>query len=66
MKGIPETVTADERKLKQITYNLLSNAVKFTPEGGEIRLEAKLIGELRNSGIQEFGNPSIPQSPNSS
>lgn len=40
--GIPETITADERKLKQIIYNLLSNAVKFTLKGGEIRLTADL------------------------
>jgi PAS domain S-box-containing protein len=40
--GIPETITADERKLKQIMYNMLSNAVKFTPDGGSITLAAKL------------------------
>jgi signal transduction histidine kinase/putative methionine-R-sulfoxide reductase with GAF domain len=32
----------DERKLKQVLLNLLSNAVKFTPEGGQIRVEAQL------------------------
>ena len=43
--GIPETITADERKLKQVMYNLLSNAVKFTQNGGEIRLEANLADD---------------------
>ena len=42
--GIPESITADERKLKQILYNLLSNAVKFTPDKGNILLAAKFIG----------------------
>jgi len=41
--GIPEIITADERKVKQIVYNLLSNAVKFTPDGGNIGLKASLI-----------------------
>jgi GAF domain-containing protein/anti-sigma regulatory factor (Ser/Thr protein kinase) len=34
--------TGDERKIKQILVNLLSNAVKFTPEGGQIKVEARL------------------------
>ena len=34
--------TGDERKVKQVLVNLLSNAVKFTPEGGQIRVEASL------------------------
>jgi signal transduction histidine kinase len=39
--GIPETITADERKLKQIIYNLLSNAIKFTPDNGQVSLTAQ-------------------------
>jgi len=41
--SIPDTITADERKMKQIFYNLLSNAVKFTPDGGEVRLSARMV-----------------------
>ncbi|MGO9015655.1 MAG: response regulator [Dissulfurispiraceae bacterium] len=33
-------ILADRVKFKQILYNLLSNAVKFTPEGGNITLDA--------------------------
>jgi signal transduction histidine kinase len=56
LDGIPESIQADERNLKQILYNLLSNAVKFTPKGGSIDLVAKRasdndiqIQNLRNS-----------------
>jgi signal transduction histidine kinase len=41
--GIPESISADERKLKQIVYNLLSNAVKFTPDNGAIRITAAMV-----------------------
>ena len=36
-------VEADERKIKQIVFNLLSNAVKFTPDGGAVRVAARLV-----------------------
>jgi PAS domain S-box-containing protein len=46
--GVPESITADERKLKQILYNLLSNAVKFTPDRGRVQCEARLADENRD------------------
>ena len=36
-------ITVDERRLKQALINLLSNAVKFTPSGGKVTLEAKIL-----------------------
>jgi signal transduction histidine kinase len=39
-RDLPDSITADERKLKQIMYNLLSNAVKFTPDGGSVSVKA--------------------------
>jgi PAS domain S-box-containing protein len=56
--GIPPTIRADERKLKQIMYNLLSNAAKFTPDGGEIHVEAKKISDdpFRTEGATGSGN----------
>ena len=35
-------IEADERKFKQIMFNLLSNALKFTPDGGSVRVTARL------------------------
>ena len=36
MTALPESVTLDQQKLRQVLYNLLSNAVKFTNEGGRV------------------------------
>ena len=38
-------VLADRAKLYQILLNLVSNAHKFTPEGGQLRLEASAEGQ---------------------
>ncbi len=44
--GLPATVSADERKIKQVLFNLLSNAVKFTPEQGIICLQARTLSRI--------------------
>ncbi len=37
--GLP-SLTADERRFRQVLLNLLANAVKYTAEGGRIAIEA--------------------------
>ncbi|MFC1824764.1 histidine kinase dimerization/phospho-acceptor domain-containing protein, partial [Thermodesulfobacteriota bacterium] len=56
VNGIPETIAADERKLKQVLYNLLSNASKFTPDGGQIHLRASTADYVMRPG-QRHGDP---------
>jgi signal transduction histidine kinase len=49
-------VWADEVKLKQVVVNLLTNAVKFTPVGGRVDVDARVVGEevivsVRDTGV---------------
>jgi len=41
--AIPESMIGDDQRLTQIIANLLSNAVKFTPEGGSISINTKVV-----------------------
>ena len=47
-KNIPLHLIGDDQRITQVITNLMSNAVKFTPEGGNIRLNACLLEENDN------------------
>jgi signal transduction histidine kinase len=44
LEGLP-TIIADNKRLEQAFSHLLQNAIKFTPDGGEIKISGRLLGE---------------------
>lgn len=53
VEDIPDTIAVDERKIKQIVYNLLANAMKFTPDGGQVSLNARTVEYQTRPGARE-------------
>ena len=48
-------VFADRLRFKQILYNLLSNAIKFTPEKGDVRLDASFKDDRLTIAVTDTG-----------
>lgn len=52
-------ILADSRRLAQVFANLISNALKFTPEGGDVSVEAHRDGRMVRFSVIDTG-PGIP------
>ncbi|MDB5573480.1 MAG: multi-sensor signal transduction histidine kinase, partial [Tardiphaga sp.] len=55
-------IVADRRAIKQILVNLLSNAVKFTPDGGQVIVRSRMVGDTVLLMIADTGIGIAPQS----
>ena len=49
------TINADEDRLQQVVWNLLSNAVKFTPENGNITVQARRSDDTITIAVKDSG-----------
>jgi two-component system phosphate regulon sensor histidine kinase PhoR len=52
---LPDTLIGDEDKFDQILTNLLNNAIKYSPEGGDVVVQAKIDGEELRVGVKDQG-----------
>jgi signal transduction histidine kinase len=50
---------ADPEKLERVLLNLLSNAMKFVPDGGRVRIEARVEGDDVVLSVEDDG-PGVP------
>jgi signal transduction histidine kinase len=54
-------IKGDERKVKQVLLNLLSNAIKFTPEGGQVGVQAGLADGFAEISVTDTGVGIAPE-----
>ncbi|HAJ57309.1 MAG TPA: PAS domain-containing sensor histidine kinase [Candidatus Omnitrophica bacterium] len=52
--GLPK-VMADESRLSQVILNLLDNAVKYTPQGGSVKISARIDNDFVRVGVSDTG-----------
>ena len=53
--SVPTALDADRVRFKQVMYNLLSNAVKFTPQGGRIDVNARVLDGFLQVAVTDTG-----------
>jgi GAF domain-containing protein len=54
-------IRGDQRKIKQVLLNLLSNALKFTPEGGRVDVQARLVDGRAEISVTDTGVGIAPE-----
>ena len=45
---LPQELIGDIKKIKQVMHSLVQNAIKFTPSGGKVIMEVKLLKRQQN------------------
>lgn len=57
----PVPVWADRDRLAEVVENLLSNATKYSPAGGPIRLEVRVVDEVASVRVEDAGLGIAPE-----